>query len=83
MAEKMDISSIACDMYVDISGPDFGKPFTKLTKSVEALEPGKILLAVTKAVAMQNEVPAYCRQMNLKLIEQLEHKGTYYFLMRK
>ena len=79
----MDISSLACDVYVDISGPDFGKPFTKLTKYVEVLEPGKILLAVTKAVAMQNEVPAYCRQMNPELVEQREHKGTYYFLMRK
>ena len=79
----MDISSLECDVYVDISGPDFGKPFIKLTKTVEALELGKTVLAVTKAVAMQNEVPAYCRQKNLELIEQVEHKGTYYFLIRK
>jgi len=79
----MDIESLSCDVYVDISGPDFGKPFTKLTKAIEALEPDKTLLAVTDAVAMQNEVPAYCRQKKLELVEQVEHNGRYYFLIRK
>lgn len=79
----MTIESLACDMYVDISGLDCGAPFSKLTEAVEALEPGRTLLAVTQKAAMQSDVPAYCRQMNLVLVEQGEDNEQYYFLITK
>jgi TusA-related sulfurtransferase len=70
-------------MYVDISGLDCGAPFSKLTEAVEVLEPGRTLLAVTQKAAMQSDVPSYCRQMDLVLIEQGEDNEQYYFLIRK
>jgi len=79
----VDIGSFPCDMYVDISGLDCGAPYSKLSEAVEALEPGKTLLAVTQKAAMQSDVPSYCRQMSLELIEQGEDNEQYYFLMRK
>lgn len=78
-----DVGSIQCDMYVDISGLDCGAPFSRLTEAVDALEPGRKLLAVTQKVAMKSDVPAYCRQMNLILEEQGEDNDQYYFLIRK
>lgn len=78
-----DIESIQCDMYVDISGLDCGAPFSKLTEAVEALVTGKTLLAVTQKSAMQSDIPAYCRQKQLVLVEQGEDNEQYYFLIRK
>jgi len=79
----MDISSIECNMYVDISGLDCAVPFSKLTEAVEALEVGMKLLAVSQKEAMQSDVPSYCRQMNLKLLEQGEDGEQFYFLIKK
>jgi TusA-related sulfurtransferase len=79
----MDIGSIECNMYVDISGLDCAVPFSKLAEAIEVLEPGMKLLAVTQKQAMQSDVPAYCRQMNLELIEQGEDDQQFYFLIRK
>ena len=79
----MDIGSIECNMYVDISGLDCGVPFSKLAEAVEALEPGMKLLAVTLKQAMQSDVPAYFRQMNLELVEQGEDGEQFYFLIKK
>ncbi len=79
----MDIGSIECNMYVDISGLDCGAPFSKLAEAVEALEPGMKLLAVTQKKAMQSDVPSYCRQMSLELVEQSEDGEQFYFLIRK
>ena len=77
------IGSIECDMYVDISGLDCGAPFSKLTEAIEALKPDASLLAVTQKAAMQSDVPAYCRQRNLELVEQGEDNEQYYFLIKK
>ena len=79
----MDIGSIECNMYVDISGLDCAVPFSKLAEAVEALEPGMKLLAVTQKEAVKSDVPAYCRQMNLDLVEQGEDGEQYYFLIKK
>ena len=79
----MDIGSIPCDMYVDISGLDCGAPFSKLAEAVEVLEAGKVLMAVTQKEAMQSDIPAYCRQMNLELVDQGEDGQQFYFLIRK
>jgi len=79
----MDIGSIPCDIYVDISGLDCAMPFSKLAEAVEALEPGMKLLAVTQKQAMKSDVPACCRQMNLELVEQGEDGEQFYFLIKK
>ena len=79
----MSIKSLTHDLFVDISGLDCGAPFSKLTEAVEALEPGKTLLAVTQKAAMQSDVPSYCRQMDLVLVEQGEDNEQFYFLIRK
>ena len=79
----MDIGSIPCDMYVDISGLDCGGPFSKLAEAVEMLEDGKVLMAVTQKEAMLSDVPAYCRQMNLELVGQGEDDQQFYFLIKK
>ena len=79
----MDIGSIECNMYVDISGLECAVPFSKLAEAVEALEQGMKLLAVTQKEAMISDVPAYCRQMNLELLEQGEDGEQFYFLIKK
>ena len=79
----MDIGSIECNMYVDISGLDCAVPFSKLAEAIEALEPGMKLLAITQKEAMVSDVPAYCRQMNLELIDQGEDGQQFYFLIKK
>ena len=70
-------------MYVDISGLDCAAPFLKLAEAIEVLESGRVLMAVTQKQAMQSDVPAYCRQMNLELIDQGEDDQQFYFLIRK
>ncbi len=79
----MDIGSIPCDMYVDISGLDCGVPFSKLAEAIEVLESGQVLMAVTQKEAMQSDVPSYCCQMNLELLEQGEDGEQFYFLIKK
>ena len=79
----MDIGSIPCDMYVDISGLDCGAPFSKLSEAIEVLESGRVLMAVTQKEAMQSDVPSYCRQMNLELLDQGEDGEQFYFLIKK
>ena len=79
----MDIGSIECNMYVDISGLDCAVPFSKLAEAIKALEPGMKLLAVTQKEAMVSDVPSYCRQMNLELIDQGEDGKQFYFLIKK
>lgn len=78
-----DIGSIQCDMYVDVSGLDCGAPLSKLTEAVDALGLGKSLLAVTQKTAMKSDIPAYCRQMGLELVEQGEDNEQFYFLIKK
>lgn len=79
----MDIGTIPCDMYVDITGSDCAVPMSKLAEAVNALEAGKVMLAVSEKKAMQADVPSCCNQMNLELIEQGQSDDQYYFLIRK
>ncbi len=78
----MDIDSIACDLYVDISGTDCAVPFSKLNDALDALSPGKTLLAVSRKQALQSDIPAFCRQKNLQLLDQGESGDEFYFLIR-
>ena len=54
-----------------------------MSEAIEALAPGRTLLAVSQKVAMKSDIPAYCRQMDLKLIERGEDNEQYYFLIKK
>ena len=78
----MDIDSIACDLYVDISGTDCAVPFSKLNDALDALLPGKTLLAVSRKQALQSDIPAFCRQKNLQLLDQGESGDEFYFLIQ-
>ena len=79
----MDIGTIACDLYVDISGINCALPMSKLAEAVNALEAGKVMLAVSAKEAMQADVPGCCKQMNLELFDHGETDEQYYFLIRK
>ncbi|MDA3869583.1 MAG: sulfurtransferase TusA family protein [Gammaproteobacteria bacterium] len=79
----MDDESIACDMYADISGVDCTAASSKLVEALEALAPGKVLMAVARTDALQCDLPDYCRQMNLELVNQGEDEQQFYFLIRK
>ena len=79
----MNIGTIPCDMYVDISGDDCTLPMSKLAEAVNALEAAKVMLAVVAKSAMQADVPDCCHQMNLELVDQGETSDQYYFLIRK
>lgn len=77
----MDFDSIPCDLFVDISGTDCAVPFSKLNDALEVLQSGQTLLAVSAKQALQNDIPAFCRQRDLQLVEQGEAGGMYYFLI--
>jgi TusA-related sulfurtransferase len=78
----MSLDSIACDLYVDISGTDCAVPFSKLNDALDALVPGQTLLAVSRKQALQSDIPAFCRQKNLQLLDQGENGGEFYFLIQ-
>ncbi len=81
-ADFETIDSIACDLYVDISGTDCAVPFSKLSDALEVLLPEQILLAVSKKQALQSDIPAFCRLRDLTLVEQGEVDGMFYFLIK-
>jgi 2-amino-4-hydroxy-6-hydroxymethyldihydropteridine diphosphokinase len=76
------IDSIACDLYVDISGTDCAIPFSKLSDALDVLLPEQTLMAVSKKQALQSDIPAFCRLRNLQLVEQGEADGMFYFLIK-
>jgi TusA-related sulfurtransferase len=79
----MNIDSIPCDIFVDISGADCAVPFSKLNDALDVLLPGQSLLAVSRKQALQNDIPAFCRQRELQLIDQGEIDNQFYFLIKK
>ena len=78
----MNIDSMACDLYVDISGTDCAVPFSKLNDALDALLPEQTLLAVSRKQALQSDIPAFCRQKNLQLLDQGENGDEFYFLIQ-
>jgi len=78
----MRLDSIACDLFVDISGTDCAVPFSKLNDALEVILPGQTLMAVSKKQALQSDMPAFCRQRNLQLLDQGEMDGMFYFLIK-
>ena len=78
----MRLDSIPCDIFVDISGTDCAVPFSKLNDALEALLPEQTLLAVSTKQALQADIPAFCRQRNLQLLDQGESDDQFYFLIK-
>jgi len=76
------MNSIACDLYVDISGTDCAAPNSRLNDALQVLLPGQTLMAVSKKQALQSDVPAFCQQQNLQLVDQGEDNGMLYFLIK-
>lgn len=77
----MSLDSIPCDLFVDISGTDCAVPFSKLNDALEVLQPGQTLMAVSGKQALLSDIPAFCRQRNLQLIDQGEMDDMFYFLI--
>ena len=78
----MSLDSIPCDLFVDISGTDCAVPFSKLNDALEVLSAGQILMAVSRKQALQSDIPAFCRQRNLQLVDQGEMDDMFYFLIK-
>jgi len=78
----MSLDSIPCDLFVDISGADCAIPFSRLSDALDVLQSGQTLMAVSKKQALQSDIPAFCRQRNLQLVDQGEADEQYYFLIR-
>lgn len=78
----MSLDSIPCDLFVDISGTDCAVPFSKLNDALEVLLPGQTLMAVSKKQALQSDIPAFCRQRELQLVDQGEIDDMFYFLIK-
>ena len=79
----MSLDSIPCDIFVDISGTDCAVPFSKLNDALDVLLPGQSLLAVSRKQALQSDIPAFCRQRDLQLMDQGEVDNQFYFLIKK
>lgn len=77
----MSLDSIPCDLFVDISGTDCALPFSKLSDALEALLPGQTLMAVSGKQSLVSDIPAFCRQRNLQLLDQGEMDDMFYFLI--
>ncbi len=77
----MNIDSIPCDLFVDISGTDCAVPFSRLSDALDVLLPGQTLMAVSKKQALQTDMPAFCRQRDLQLVDQGEVDEQFYFLI--
>lgn len=78
----MNLDAIPCDLFVDISGVDCAAPFSRLSDALEVLQPGQTLLAVSMKQALQSDIPAFCRQRDLQLVDQGEVDDQLYFLIR-
>lgn len=78
----MSLDSIPCDLFVDISGTDCALPFSKLNDALEVLLPGQTLMAVSGKQALLSDVPAFCRQRDLQLVDQGEMDEVFYFLIQ-
>ena len=78
----MSLDSIPCDLFVDISGSDCALPCSKLNDALEVLLPAQTLMAVSTKQALQSDIPAFCRQRNLQLVDQGEMDEMYYFLIK-
>jgi len=78
----MNPDPIPCDLFVDISGSDCVHPSSKLNDALEVLLPGQTLLAVSTKQTLQSDIPAFCRQRNLQLVDQGEVDDQFYFLIK-
>ena len=78
----MSLDSIPCDLFVDISGSDCAQPSSKLNEALEVLQPGQTLMAVSGKQALLSDIPSFCRQRELQLVDQGEKDNMYYFLIR-
>ena len=76
------MDDIPCDLFVDISGTDCAVPFSKLNDALEVLQAGQTLMAISGKQALQSDVPAFCRQRDLQLVDQGEVDEMYYFLIK-
>ena len=79
----MSLDSIPCDLFVDISGTDCAVPFSKLNDALDVLSVGQTLMAVSGKQALQSDIPAFCRQRNLQLVDQGEMDDMFYFLIKR
>lgn len=78
----MGLYSIPCGLFVDISGTECAVPFSKLNDALQVLSPGQTLMVVSKKQALKSDVPAFCRQRNLQMVEQGESDEQFYFLIK-
>ena len=79
----MSLDSIPCDLFVDISGTDCAVPFSKLNDALDVLSVGQTLMAVSGKQALQSDIPAFCRQRDLQLVDQGEMDDMFYFLIKR
>ena len=77
----MSLNSIPCDLFVDISGTDCSLPSSKLNDALEVLLPGQTLMAVLAKQMLVSDIPAFCRQHGLELVDRGEMDDLFYFLI--
>jgi len=76
------MDDIPCDLFVDISGTDCAVPCSKLNDALDVLQPGQTVMAVSKKQALQSDIPAFCHQRDLQLVDQGEVDDMFYFLIK-
>ncbi len=78
----MIIDSIPCDLYVDISDCDCMLPNSRLSDALAALLPEQTLMATSKKQALLTDIPAFCQQRSLLLVDHGEADDMLYFLIQ-
>lgn len=79
----MSLDSIPCDLFIDISGSDCNLPSSKLHDALEVLLPGQTMMAVSANHALLSDIPAFCSQHSLELVERGDMDDMFYFLIRR
>jgi TusA-related sulfurtransferase len=77
----MSLDSIPCDLFVDISGSDCTLPSSRLNDALEVLLPGQTLMAVSGKRALLSDIPAFCRDRKLRMLDSGEMDDMFYFLI--
>lgn len=71
------------DQSVDVRGLCCAEPIFRITKAMQKLRDGQVLLVLADKVSLAKDVPAYCHQTGHELAHRAEEDGTLQFWIRR
>ena len=71
------------DHTLDVCGLCCAEPIRRITKALQGIEAGAVLLVTADKASMTKDIPSYCKQTTHDLIHQQETNGKLQFWIRK